>query len=100
MTGFQTLIEKDTLTLTTGKGKYIVRSKLPRYQDIYTLAIRPSGTAAESPAEVKLTSSVGAFFDNEGVLVADVFKNEVAALIQKAEAAAEGNSKKAQWLSR
>lgn len=96
LSGLHTFIEKDTITLTTGKGNYIIRSKLPRYQDQYTLAIRPRGTAPESSAEVKLVSSVGAYFDSQGVMVADAFKADVAALIEKAEAAGTGKSKKSQ----
>jgi hypothetical protein len=68
---------------------------MPRFQDVYTLGIRPSGSKADSPEEVKLESSVGGYFDSEGILAADVFKAEVTDLLGRLVASsARGEAKK------
>lgn len=77
LTVYTTFIEKDTIAQTRGKADLIIRSKMPRFQDVYTLGIRPQGSKADSAEEKKLAASVGAYFDSEGVLAADVFKAEV-----------------------
>jgi hypothetical protein len=97
LTVFTTFIEKDTIAQTRGKADLIIRSKMPNFQDVYTLGIRPHGSKAESPEEVKLASSVGAYFDSEGILAADVFKAEVSDLLGRLVASsARGEAKKSQ----
>jgi Microsomal signal peptidase 25 kDa subunit (SPC25) len=97
LTAYTTFIEKDTIAQTRGKAHLMVRSKMPRFQDVYTLGIRPKGSKSDSPEEVKLSSSVGAYFDGEGILAVDVFKAEVADLLGRLEASsARGEAKKSQ----
>ena len=97
LTAYTTFIEKDTIAQTRGQADLIIRSKMPRFQDVYTLGIRPRGSKADSPEEVKLASSVGAYFDSEGILAVDAFKGEVLALLGRLTASsARGEAKKSQ----
>lgn len=88
LTAFATYVEKDTIALARGAGEVVIRSRLPRFEETYTLGIRPRGTEPGSAGEARLESSVGAYFDGEGVLAADRFTADVKAL---AERAAAGN---------
>lgn len=82
--------------MTKGKGKgkskdrLIIRSTLPRYQDVYTFGVRLAGTAAGGAEEVNMAKSVGLFFDSEGILVTEAITKEIQKLIATLE------SKKAQ----
>ncbi|KAL4521568.1 hypothetical protein Ndes2437B_g07855 [Nannochloris sp. 'desiccata'] len=98
LTVYTTFIEKDTIAQTRGKADLIIRSKMPRFQDVYTLGIRPQGSKADSAEEVKLASSVGSYFDSEGVLAVDLFKAEVSDLLERllAASSSRGEAKKSQ----
>lgn len=97
LTAYTTFIEKDTIAQTRGQADLIIRSKMPRFQDVYTLGIRPRGSKADSSEEVKLASSVGAYFDSEGILAVDAFKGEVLDLLGRLTASsARGEAKKSQ----
>ena len=85
LSGFSLFIEKDAIALTKGKADLVIRSKLPKYQEMYTLGIRPRGSAVESMEEAAVMKSVGAFFDSDGVLAAEVLRAEVLGLLQKLE---------------
>jgi hypothetical protein len=84
LSAFSFFVEKDTIAMTKTHGSVaalVLRSKMPRYQDGYTLAIRPRGIPAGDASEAKMSSSVGAYFDTEGVLAAEEFKADVAKLV-------------------
>jgi len=82
------LFEKDIIALTyvrPDQPALAVRSKMPRFQENYTISIRPrDGEAVDRAQEATLVSSVGAFFDTEGVLAEKIFKAEVLKLAVQA----------------
>ena len=87
VTAVGTCLEHDTIVTTKprpGRGALALRSSMPRFQEHYTLAVRPRGSAAGGPDEVNLQKSVGAYFDTEGLLHAEVIEADVAALLKHA----------------
>lgn len=96
MSAVAMLLEKDTLVMTKaapGHPALVVRSKMPRFQDVYTLAVRPRGTKAGCIQEVLLQKSAGAYFDREGVLHREIIQADAQALLQQAAAAEDGKTK-------
>jgi hypothetical protein len=87
LTAIVILFEKDTIVLThpfLGQlSGLIVRSKLPRFQDKYMLAIRASGSARGSIEEAKIEESVGIYFDSNGVLAVNEFQGKVLQLLRQ-----------------
>lgn len=102
LTLFGMFVEKETFALTRAapdQPSLVLRSSMPRFQENYTIAVRPRGTEPGCSEEAKLTSSVGAFFDSNGELAARVFKAEVVKMVecvQAGGAAQNGEAKKSQ----
>ena len=89
MSAVASLLERDMVVLTVarlGQPALCVRSSLPRFQDVYTLAVRPRGAKAGGPREASMERSVGAYFDRDGVLDGEAFRADVAALLGRATA--------------
>lgn len=64
----------------------VVRSKLPRFQDKYMLAIRSTKGGPDRGSvqqERKLEESVGMYFDSEGVLAMGEFQGKVLQLLRQ-----------------
>lgn len=87
LTALVVLFEKDTIVLTHPFSGHlsglIVRSKLPRFQDKYMLAIRPSNCARGSTEEAKIEESVGKYFDSDGLLAVNEFQGKVLQLLRQ-----------------
>ncbi|KAI7841303.1 hypothetical protein COHA_004922 [Chlorella ohadii] len=88
MTVVATLWEKDAIVMTKarpgGPPALVVSSKMPRFQDLYTLrvALRPTGGGSGSEG-VSLTKSVGDYFHEDGHLAADVIRQDTQALLEQ-----------------
>ncbi|PRW59420.1 putative signal peptidase complex subunit 2 [Chlorella sorokiniana] len=88
MTLVATVWEKEAIVFTKarpgGSPVLVVSSKLPRFQDLYTLrvALRPTGSGSGSEG-VSLTKSVGEYFHEDGHLAADVIRQDTLALLEQ-----------------
>lgn len=95
MTVIATVYEKDAITFTCavpgGAPALAISSRLPRFQDLYTLRVQPrgapaaaSGNGSSDGGALSLSKSVGAYFDEDGLLAAGVIKKDVEQLLQQA----------------
>jgi hypothetical protein len=97
LTVLHVAFEKDTIVMThpaEERRALVVRSKMPRFQDMYTLAIRPRGSAAGSKDEAVMEKSVGVYFDRNGVFVKEIYEADVADCLRRISSPKEKESKK------
>ena len=78
-----TFFESDIILRTKSFGKsksIVIRTQLPRFQDIYTVSYEYNGQPA---SKVELKSSVTSWFDSNGVFSQETFFKDLASLHSK-----------------
>ncbi|EFN57522.1 hypothetical protein CHLNCDRAFT_143120 [Chlorella variabilis] len=96
MTVVAMVCEKDVIAFTRaapgGPPALAIASRLPRFQQFYTLCVTPRGARAASRGggAQSLSRSVGEYFHEDGQLAAGVIKKDAVELLRKAT---EGKTK-------
>ncbi|PSC77014.1 putative signal peptidase complex subunit 2 [Micractinium conductrix] len=87
MTVVATVWEKDAVLFTRGLRQgggppaLAVSTRLPRFQETFTLTITPRGARAASGAGASMSCSIGEYFHSDGYLAKDVVRADTQRLL-------------------